>query len=203
MRLALALHRDDYNVLMFDLRNHGESAAKPPVMFGLQEARDLLGALAYLKDRDDVNADKVGVVGFSMGANTLLYALPYTQDIKAGVAVQPTTPSIFAEGYADYLLGALGKVVMPLAEMFYVAAGGIRLGDYRPAAAAAGAGDTPLLFVQGDGDRWGSVADVEGMAASAPEGGKALVVESAHRFDGYQYVLDHPDEVLTFFEENL
>lgn len=203
MRLALTLHREEYNVLMFDLRNHGESAAKPPVMFGLQEARDLLGALAYLKDRDDVNADKIGVVGFSVGANTLLYALPYTKDIKAGVAVQPTTPSVFAEGFASYLLGSLGKLVMPLAEMFYVAAGGIRLADYRPAAAAAGAGDTPVLFVQGEGDRWGNVADVEGMAASAPRGGRALVVEGMHRFDGYQHVLDHPGLVLDFFETNL
>lgn len=203
MRLALALHREEYNVLMFDLRNHGESAAKPPVMFGLQEARDLLGALAYLKDRDDVNADKVGVVGFSMGANTLLYTLPYTRDIKAGVAVQPATPAVFADGFGQHLLGGLSKVVVPLAELFYVAAGGIRLDDYRPAAAAAGAGDTPILFVQGEGDSWGSVADVAGMAASAPAGGEALVVSSKHRFDGYQHVLDHPDMVTEFFDKNL
>lgn len=203
MRLALSLHREGYHVMMFDLRNHGESAAMTPVMFGLQEARDLLGALDYLKGRDDVDMAKVGVVGFSMGANTLLYALPYTDQIKAGVAVQPTTPTVFAEGLAEHLLGGLGKLVLPLAEAFYMLAGGIRLGDYRPAAAAAGAGDTPILFVQGEGDSWGSVIDVESMAVSAPEGGHALVVGGNHRFDGYQHVLDHPDVVLDFFEENL
>ncbi len=203
MRLALALHQQDYHVLMFDLRNHGESAERTPVMFGLQEARDLLGALAYLTGRDDVNADKIGVVGFSMGANTLLYTLPYTDQIKAGIAVQPTTPSVFAEGFSRYMLGGLAKLVLPLAEMMYVAAGGIRLREYRLAAAAAGAGDTPLLFIQGEGDSWGSVDDVDGMAMAAPAGSEAVVVESSHRFDGYQYLLDHPELAVGFFEENL
>ena len=63
---------------MFDLRNHGESAAHPPVTFGQSEADDLLGALAYLSARPDVDPARLAAIGFSMGANAILYALPQT-----------------------------------------------------------------------------------------------------------------------------
>lgn len=203
LRLAFALHRDGFHVFMFDLRNHGESAAMPPVTFGVQEAKDLLGALAYLNGRSDVVPNRLGVVGFSMGANTLLYALPHTDQIKAGIAVQPTSADVFAEGYSNYLLGAAGRVILPLAEQIYRLAGGLQLNSIRPAAVAGGAGDVPILYVQGDGDQWGSAADVQQMAAMTPQASGPLLVEASHRFEGYQYVIDNPKVVTAFFEQHL
>lgn len=203
LRLALSLHRDGYHVLMFDLRNHGESADAPPVTFGWQEANDLLGALSYLQTRPDVDPSRVGVVGFSMGANTVLYALPQTESIKAAVAVQPTSVATFARRYGQDLLGPLSLLVVPLAEMFYQIAGGMRFQAIQPAFAAASAGSTPVLFVQGEGDQWGLVADVAQMTAVTPQADQPLLVESTDRFGGYQYVVDNPHIVLDFFNENL
>ncbi len=203
LRLALALHRDGYHLLMFDLRNHGESAAAEPVTFGWQEANDLLGALTYLNGRTEVNPNRIGAVGFSMGANAILYALPQTELIKAAVAVQPTSPNVYARRYGADILGPLGKAVTPLTELMYQAAGGLRFGAMQPAFPAAGAGQTPVLFVQGDGDRWGSPQDVAEMAARTPQAHGPLLTESVHRFDGYQYVIDHPETVTAFFEEQL
>lgn len=203
LRLALKLHQDGYHVLMFDLRNHGESAAAPPVTFGWQEANDLLGAVAYLNGRSEVNQDRIGAVGFSMGANTILYALPQTDQIKAAVAVQPTSVSIFASHYGEELLGPLSRVTVPLAEAMYQAAGGLRFAALQPAFPAAGASQTPVLYVQGEGDRWGSMADVAQMAGNTPQARGPVFVEGTHRFDGYQYVVDHPELVTEFLAENL
>ncbi len=86
--LIQTLAKAGYNVLTFDQRNHGESAPAGPVTFGQQEAQDLLGAVAYLEGRSDVDMARLGVLGFSMGANTMLYSLPQTTQIKAGIAVQ-------------------------------------------------------------------------------------------------------------------
>ncbi len=131
LRLAHSLHYEGYNILTFDLRNHGESAGQAPVTFGQKEADDLLGAVTYLKSRTDVNADKIGAIGFSLGGNALLYALPRTNAIRAGIAVQPTTATVFAERFAQDLMGGVGQyVVLPLTEMAYAAAGGINLGAH-------------------------------------------------------------------------
>lgn len=203
LRLALSLHRDGYHVFMFDLRNHGESAAAPPVTFGWQEANDLLGALTYLNERPDVDPTRLGVVGFSIGANALLYALPQTDAVKAAVAVQPTSVSAFARRYGQDLLGPLSFLVVPLAEMFYQMAGGLRFQAFQPAFAAASAGSTPVLFVQGEGDQWGSVDDVRHMTAVTPHAVEPLLVESTDRFGGYQYVVDNPQIILNFFKDNL
>jgi dipeptidyl aminopeptidase/acylaminoacyl peptidase len=203
LRLAHALQGDGYHVFMFDLRNHGESAAAPPVTFGWQEAKDLLGAMTYVGDRADTDSERTGVVGFSMGANTILYALPQTDKIKAAVAVQPTSLAVFARRYGADLVGPLSKVVAPLTEWLYRAAGGSRFTAVQPSFAALGAGETPVLFVQGKGDRWGSVADVAQMAGAVPQARGPLFVDTTHRFGGYQYIIDNPKIVTAFFEQHL
>ncbi|MCP4427850.1 MAG: alpha/beta hydrolase [Chloroflexi bacterium] len=203
LRLALALHRDGYHLLMFDLRNHGESAASEPVTFGWLEANDLLGALAYLNGRAEVDAERIGAAGFSMGANTILYTLPQTNMIEAAVVVQPTSAAVYARRYGTDILGPLGHVVTPLAELMYRAAGGLRFGALQPAFPASGAGPTPVLYIQGKGDRWGSPQDVADMVARTPQAHGPLFTDGVHRFDGYQYVIDHPETVMTFFEEHL
>lgn len=202
LRLMYALHQDGFHVFMFDLRNHGESAAQPPVTFGLQEANDLLGALAYLHGRTDVDPQRTGVIGFSMGANTLLYTLPQTTGIQAAIAVQPTTPAIFARRMARYMMGPLGTAVAALVDAIYQAAGGQRFAAFQPSFAAAGAGETPVLYVQGKGDAWGSMEDVARMAAATPHAEGPLFVETTHRFGGYQYLVDNPKIATAFFEQH-
>ncbi len=199
LRLAHALVRDGYHVLMFDLRNHGLSAAAPPVTFGLQESNDLLGALAYVNGRSDVDAERIGVIGFSMGANALLQTLPHTDQIKAGIAVQPTTGTTFARRQAVNLLGPVGQIVQPLAELFYRAVGGPAISQVRPAIAAANAGNVPLLFLQGQDDPWGSADDVATIAAAAPNATAPQFVPATHRYDGYVYLMNHPMEACAFF----
>jgi pimeloyl-ACP methyl ester carboxylesterase len=203
LRLAYSLHQAGFNVLMYDMRNHGESAAAPPVAFGQEEAKDLLGAIAYLHGRTDVAPHRIGVIGFSMGANSLLYALPQTDQIKAAVAVQPTTLAVFSQKYGRDLLGPLSIVILPVAEFFHQMAGGLYWSAYRPSFAAAGAGSTPILFVQGNGDRWGDVEDVAQMAEAAPNARGPLFVDSDGRFGGYQYLIDNPQVVVSFFEQEL
>lgn len=201
LRLAYALHQDGYHVLMFDLRNHGQSASSPPVTFGREEARDLLGALAYLNGRADVDGERIGVIGFSAGANALLYALAQTLQIRAAIAVQPTTPAIFSRRFAADILGPLGRLALPLAELLYLVSGGSRLSMLQPAATTITAG-TPVLFVQGNGDRWGSMEDVARMAAAVPQARGPLYVDTTHRYEGYQYLIDNPKIVTAFFEQH-
>lgn len=203
MRLAHALHYEGYHVLLFDLRNHGESASHPPVTFGQGEASDLVGALNYLQAQPNVDPARIGAIGFSMGGNAILYALPQTDLIKAAIAVQPSTAIVFAERYAEDLLGPVSNVVLPLVEGIYSVVGGVRLGALQPAFAATSAGETPVLFIQSKQDQWGSVDDVRLMASATPKAEGPLYVDATHHQQGYQYLIDNPKVAVAFFEQYL
>lgn len=73
---------NDYNVLAFDLRGHGESEGET-LSAGYFERRDLLGAVDYLKARGFL---RIGVLGFSMGAVTALISAAEDEDIDAVAA---------------------------------------------------------------------------------------------------------------------
>lgn len=201
LRLAHALHYEGYHVLLFDQRNHGESAALAPVTFGQAESNDLLGALSYLTSRDDVDPNRIGAVGFSMGANTILYALPRTTALAAAVAVEPASTALFAERYARDVLGPVGPLLLPFAEMVYTTAGGVPLSALQPSFAASGAGNVPVLYIQAKHDQWGSVEDVNRLARVTPHGEGPLYVDGTHHYHGFQYVLENPKVLVAFFEQ--
>lgn len=203
LRLTHALHYEGYHVLMFDQRNHGESAMHPPVTFGLSEANDLLGALAYLQTRPEVDKTRIGVIGFSMGANAILHSLPQTDQIAAAIAVQPMTIGIYADGYARDLLGKPGELLLPLVETSYLSITGINLGGLQPAFAVSGGAETPVLFVQCNNDHWGSIEDAQQLYAATPRGEGPLYVDGAHRYEGFQYLIENPRVAVAFFEQYL
>src|SRR6185503_1538856 len=136
---------------------------------GWLESRDVLGAVIYLAPRADVDAGRIGAIGFTLGGGSVLYALPGTDRIRAAIVVQPTTPSVFTQHYARALMGPLARIVTPISQLLYRIAGGPSFSFIQPALAAAGS-RIPVLFVQGTGDRWGSRSDVAAMAAAAPQG---------------------------------
>jgi len=80
---ARMLQKAGYNVLMPDLRAHGDSEGD--TVTGALEVNDVLGALDYLRTRRDVDADQIGILGVSYGALVALRAASETQAIRAVV----------------------------------------------------------------------------------------------------------------------
>jgi pimeloyl-ACP methyl ester carboxylesterase len=60
-----------YGVFMIDLRAHGSSDGDTST-YGLREADDVAGAVDYLLHRLDVNGQKIGMLGISLGAQAAL-----------------------------------------------------------------------------------------------------------------------------------
>ncbi|MFH1534946.1 MAG: alpha/beta fold hydrolase [Patescibacteria group bacterium] len=58
--------REKFNILLFDFRYFGSSEGKYTTV-GWDEKKDLKAAIDYLVMRKDVNPEKIGVMGFSMG----------------------------------------------------------------------------------------------------------------------------------------
>jgi hypothetical protein len=80
---AAFLVRGGYNVLAMDLRGHGESGGGI-VSPGLLEARDVLGALYYIRSRGD--KEPVAALGVSYGAVASLIAAAESPEIAAVIA---------------------------------------------------------------------------------------------------------------------
>ncbi|MEM8857116.1 MAG: alpha/beta fold hydrolase [Chloroflexota bacterium] len=205
MALARSFHKDGYGVMMFDLRNHGESAGTVGgITFGLMESLDLLGAIEYLNSRSDVDMDKIGVAGFSMGANTALFAASRSEKIKAIAAIQPTTPTVFAKRMSAYMAGPLGAPILMLSNLFIKAFHGTPLEDIDLMEAASKTGKTPVLYIQGAGDQFGSVDDVQSMAARTPSLVDVIIpAEASNRYEGYLYAINNPEILRSYFGEYL
>ena len=68
---AIALHNQGYNVLLMDLRAHGNSQGDTSTL-GWSETEDLLDAIEHIQSHEDIDAKKIGVFGFSMGGQIAL-----------------------------------------------------------------------------------------------------------------------------------
>lgn len=80
------LHKGGYNLLLFDLRAHGKSEGKATT-FGFHEKKDMEAAIDYLKGRKDVDGDRIGVLGLSLGGVVALLTAAERKEIRA-VAVE-------------------------------------------------------------------------------------------------------------------
>ncbi len=82
--LASRLSKEGFSILMFDLRGHGTSD-DGRVSGGYFEQNDLLGAFDFLVQRG-VDSNRIGVVGFSLGAAISLLTASKEPDIRAVVS---------------------------------------------------------------------------------------------------------------------
>ena len=74
-----------YNVFLFDFRGHGESKGRRSSI-GYLEQRDLLGAIDYVREREDVMKEKIGLYGFSMGAAVVILTAAKYKNVQAIVS---------------------------------------------------------------------------------------------------------------------
>ena len=79
------LARRGYAVLSFDARGHGESGGDPNAA-GWTGVEDAAGAVAFLRSRPAVDADRIAGLGLSMGGEILLRASAEDVPLAAVVA---------------------------------------------------------------------------------------------------------------------
>jgi len=72
---AAWLHQAGYNVILFDMRDHGESTVEDGlVSAGQREHRDVLAVWQWLQDTKGAQPEHIGAVGISMGAGAVSIA---------------------------------------------------------------------------------------------------------------------------------
>lgn len=85
---AVALARYGYGVLLYDLRGHGRSGGELRTM-GWYDLDDVAAAVKFLQARPDVDPERLGILGFSVGGQVALRATATMPALKAVVADGP------------------------------------------------------------------------------------------------------------------
>lgn len=118
------LHKNGFSVLLFDLRYRGESEGDVSTL-GAKEPLDVEGAIDYLKTRTDVNPERIGVQGNSLGAVAAILAAVETPEIKGVVAEIPfkdlLSASYHSFGHPDEGVGLpsfLAPIIVPISKFF-------------------------------------------------------------------------------------
>jgi dipeptidyl aminopeptidase/acylaminoacyl peptidase len=161
--VAAALHRKGYTVFSYDTRGCGRSSGE--ITFGAREQDDLISVVDYLASRPDVDAERIGALGFSMGAATTLLAAARDPRIKAVVAdsawktakswLRPSLSAVFLHPRDHFSALSLA---------FAEQRTGVDLDDLRPVDAMRSLSRRPVLLIHGSADDVVLPADGEALA---------------------------------------
>lgn len=84
--LAQTLVQKGYVALRFDFRGCGASGGEPGRIICMEEVEDLGNAVTFLQSQDAVDAERIGVIGGSLGGSVAIYAAAFDQRLKACAA---------------------------------------------------------------------------------------------------------------------
>jgi dipeptidyl aminopeptidase/acylaminoacyl peptidase len=199
------LNHAGFNVLIIDLRDHGDSQVEDGrFAAGTEEYRDALGAWDWLLNDKHIPPERIGLFGTSLGAATVLIAMGE----EARVAATWEDSS-----YADIQVAIdaeLGRYGVPT----FFEPGGILMGKIlagddiavrSPLAAVSKLDGRPVFITHGDGDKRLSVQYAYDLAnAIQATGGRVepwIVPGSGHIEAMFDDTADYQQKLVAFFKE--
>ena len=191
--LASRLVERDYNILLFDLRGRGSSTGGK-ASGGFFERQDVLGAFDYLVAMREASPDRIGLVGFSLGAATSLMTAALEPGFAAVVADSP-----FADA-ADMVTEEAARqspvprwlvpIFVPTSKLMADGIYGISIGELVPERDVAKL-DYPVLVIHGEADERVPIEQGERVAAAGQAGTFLWRVPKVDHVDAFK---THPEE---------
>jgi hypothetical protein len=145
-----------FHVIIYDQRSHGESDTGL-ITFGKGEAIDLLSCVEYLKTKPNINIDKLGALGFSLGSGGLVYAAASSEkSIFKAIVLEGAYANSYDTGLF-MLQNRFGKIVGYLIGVMFFTIGTkiMSLGKFYHSKPYKYIGDiknTPIMIVRGEND---------------------------------------------------
>lgn len=201
------LHDAGYNVLTYDLRNHGLSGAANGGLAssGIFEARDVAGSLTYARSRQDTRDMAIGLFSRCLGASSTFAAMAQFPDafdeVRCLVAAQPVTARTIIErrlagmGLSDRIDDLEQRIILRT---------GIGFARRSPQEWAKSV-RVPTLLYQVHDDTLTHPSDVLTMFHNIPVAEKQLqwIEGTTARWDGYLEFQRRPEPMLEWFAKHL
>ncbi len=199
---AVILTHRGYDVLMIDLRGHGQSGAAR-YAFGIHERRDVLGAVDWLTTTQNIPPGAIGVLGISMGAAASIGAASRDPAIGAVVADSGFAEvSSLAELHWKAASG-LPQIVLPTTKLAAKLLFDVDLDRARPVDEVRDL-RTPLLLIHDSADPFTPVSHSRRMAAASQGKAEFWNVPCDGHADAYVAAPQpYVDRVAGFFDRHL
>jgi dipeptidyl aminopeptidase/acylaminoacyl peptidase len=201
------LSHHGFNILIYDLRNHGESDHdNGRTSIGNKEFQDVLGAWDWLVSKKGYSAEQIGMYGVSLGGGTTLVAFGEESQMAAAFIDSPfaNLPEIMnaelaRNNYPTFL-------TTPAVIMARVVAGEDLLA-HTPMDAIYKDNGRPLYIVHGTGDERISVNQTRELEALARETNANLttwIPEGVGHVEGvFEFPEEYEQRMVSFFSEAL
>jgi fermentation-respiration switch protein FrsA (DUF1100 family) len=203
MHVAPWLHEAGFNVLLFNWRAHGDSEGEV-VTLGFNERYDLIAAVRFAKLK---GAERVGVLGFSMGGTVAVAAAAVYEDVNAVVADSPFVYVLSAVAGGLIERGVPEGLSFLLARVFVITAclrTRLNLFDIDLVRWIQRVAPRPLLLIFGEQDVIVPKSEVDVLFARAGEPKEVWrVPEAAHRNIHVRQPEEYRRRILDFFNRHL
>ena len=207
LTVAGMLNRAGFNVLLFDLRDHGKSTVEDGrVSLGTKEYKDVIASVDWLVKDKGFSVQRIGLYGDSMGAATAAIAFGIDNRIQSLVLDNGfldlyiiVKEELEREGYPSWL----AKGAIWAAEIF----GGERLLDLSPKLAFTNHANRPIFAMHGTADTRVLPYHTADMKILGEQNGANLITwfaENAEHSDiKYMYSEEFSKRVVKFFSDSL
>jgi len=149
---AAWLHQSDFNVVLFDMRDHGNSTVEDGlVSAGQREWRDVVAVWNWLQDEKGATASSIGVYGVSLGAGTAAIAFDQQRDIQA-VFLESSFASMDWIIKEELAFGGFPAFLKDAAVFAGKVSSGDDLVKYEPLDAAVHIGNRSMFITQSEED---------------------------------------------------
>jgi pimeloyl-ACP methyl ester carboxylesterase len=198
-----------YNLLTYDIRNHGNSSAANNGISGIGrwEWRDCVGVKKYVDNHPRLSKMTVGLYSQCMGGNSQYEAIARHPELFANVKCMcsPMVPSMSAIFQAFSELQGVAQY-QELIDLELLKMGAFPAADMTPQLFAS-AITMPNLTIQVRDDAWTrNPEDAQKTFDMLGSKDKEMiwVENTTRRFkDGYNYFGRHPEKVLAFFDKHM
>ncbi len=204
LRHAKHFVEQGYSVLMYDLRNHGNSATGTSeyIAWGCEEAKDVVAAVDYISSHYDYKNSSIGLLSICMGTSSTSFAyglengLQNYTNIRALISVQPLRYLDYmkAMGIPNFLTNRVNKFNMKrggadLSDSFFKHVSNIKV---------------PTLVVQNQNDPWTNLESVKEYY-NLLGGEKELLMLGLdkNRAAAYDWLGTSPERLTVFFNKHM
>lgn len=173
---------EGYGALLIDLRNSGESGGNT-TYFSEKEWHDVEGAVKYLKTRPEVNMDKLGIMGRSMGGGVVIRA-----EAELGVFDFVIAQSTFTDvkslvnDVVPLSTGLPSFPFAPLITFFAEQQTGVEVNSISSIEQLKRFDHTPIMIIHGTKDEWIPYSQGQQLFEAAQEPKVFYAVEGAPHY---------------------